>query len=305
MTKRLEGKAAIVTGAGSIGPGWGNGKAIAVLFAREGARVVAVDRNRAAAEETRALVEAEGGACRVVEADVSRAADVERVAASCLDAYGRIDVLVNNVGIVSLGGAATVSEAEWDRVMAVNLKSMFLACKAVLPAMERQGAGAIVNIASIAGIRDTGISYVTYNTTKGAVLPFTRSIAMEYARKGVRANCVLPGLLDTPMVEAGLAGAYAEGDVARMKAIRAAQVPMGRMGDSWDTAHAALFLASDEAKYVTGAELVVDGGITCQIGTQIITIFYKEIVRDESRLIIFISIKFAMIGTWFRGTMNN
>lgn len=266
MTNRLMGKAAIVTGAGSIGPGWGNGKAIAVLFAREGARVVAVDRNRAAAEETRALIEAEGGACRVVEADVAHAADVARVAEDCLSAYGRIDVLVNNVGIVSLGGAATVSEAEWDRVMAVNLKSMFLACKAVLPAMERQGAGAIVNIASIAGIRDTGVSYVTYNTTKGAVLPFTRAIAMEYARKGVRANCVLPGLLDTPMVEAGLTGAYAQGDVARMKAIRATQVPMGRMGDAWDTAHAALFLASDEAKYVTGAELVVDGGITCRVG---------------------------------------
>ena len=149
MTKRLAGKAAIVTGAGSIGPGWGNGKAIAVLFAREGARVVAVDRNRAAAEDTRALIDAEGGACRVVEADVARAADVARMAEDCLSAYGRIDVLVNNVGIVSLGGAASVSEAEWDRVMAVNLKSMFLACKAVLPVMERQGAGAIVNIASM------------------------------------------------------------------------------------------------------------------------------------------------------------
>jgi NAD(P)-dependent dehydrogenase (short-subunit alcohol dehydrogenase family) len=266
MTRRLAGKAAIVTGAGSIGPGWGNGKAIAVLFAREGARVVAVDRNRAAAEETRGLIEAEGGQCRVVEADVACAADVARIAADGLSAFGRIDVLVNNVGIVSLGGAAAVEEAEWDRVMAVNLKSMFLTCRAVLPVMERQGAGAIVNIASIAGIRDTGVAYVTYNTTKGAVLPFTRAIAMEYARKGIRANSVLPGLLDTPMVEAGLAGAYAEGDVSRMKAIRAAQVPMGRMGDAWDTAYAALYLASDEAKYVTGAELVVDGGITSRIG---------------------------------------
>ncbi len=264
MTGRLEGKVAIVTGAGSIGPGWGNGKAIAVLFAREGARLVAADLNETAAADTRAIIEGEGGTCAVVRADVSRADDVAAMIAHCLAIYGRIDVLVNNVGIVSLGGVAAVDEAEWDRVMAVNLKSMFLTCKAVLPVMERQGAGAIVNIASIAGIRDTGIAYVTYNTTKGAVLPFTRSIAMEYARRGVRANCVLPGLLDTPMVEAGLAGAYGAGDIARMKAIRAGQVPMGRMGDAWDTAHAALFLASDEAKYVTGAELVVDGGITAK-----------------------------------------
>jgi NAD(P)-dependent dehydrogenase (short-subunit alcohol dehydrogenase family) len=266
MAGRLEKKVAIVTGAGSIGPGWGNGKATAVLFAREGASVLAVDRNPAAAEETRALIAGEGGACEAFTADVARNAEVEALVRRCRDAFGRIDILHNNVGILALGGPVELSEADWDRVSAVNLKSMFLTCKHVLPVMEAQGSGAIVNIASVAGIRYLGVPYIAYNTTKGAILAFTRSVALQYAAKGIRANTVLPGLIDTPMVEVGLAGAYAKGDVQKMKAIRDAQSPTGRMGTAWDVAHAALFLASDEAGYVNGAELVVDGGLTCRIG---------------------------------------
>ena len=265
MAGRLEGKVAIVTGAGSIGPGWGNGKATAVLFAREGARVLAVDRNPRAVEETRAIIASEGGVCEAFTADVARAPEVAALVRRCLDAFSAVDVLHNNVGILALGGPVELEEAEWDRVLAVNLKSMFLTCKHVLPVMEAQGRGAIVNIGSVAGIRDLGVPYVAYNTTKGAVLAFTRSVAVQYAARGIRANTVLPGLMDTPMVEAGLTGAYAQGDVAKMKALRHAQCPMGRMGDAWDVARAALFLASDDARYITGAELVVDGGLTCKV----------------------------------------
>lgn len=265
MSGRLEGKVAIVTGAGSVGPGWGNGKATAVLFAREGARIFAVDRNRDAAEETRAIIAGEGGTCEAFTADVSHAAEVAALVQRCIDAFGAVDILHNNVGILALGGPVELDEAQWDRVTAVNLKSMFLTCKHVLPLMEAQGAGAIVNIGSVAGIRHLGVPYVAYSTTKGAVLAFTRSVALQYAAKGIRANTILPGLMDTPMVEAALPGAYAQGDAARMKALRHAQCPMGRMGDAWDVARAALFLASDDARYITGAELIVDGGLTCKV----------------------------------------
>ena len=263
MGNRLGGKVAIVTGAGSSGPGWGNGKAAAVLFAREGARVFAVDLSREAVEETRGIIAAERGVCEAHVADVSRSDQVEAMVRRCREAFGRIDVLQNNVGILALGGPVELPEEAWDRLAVVNVKSMFLTCKHVLPVMEAQGGGAIVNIASVAGIRYLGVPYVAYSTTKGAVLAFTRSVAVQYAPRGIRANAVLPGLMDTPMVAAGLPSAY--GDAEQMRKARAAQCPMGRMGDAWDVAHASLFLASDEAKYVTGAELVVDGGLTCKV----------------------------------------
>ena len=265
MAQRLQGKTAIVTGAGSIGPGWGNGKAAAVLFAREGAKVLAADINPKAAEETRAIIAGEGGRAEAIACDVSRADQVEAMVTRCIQSFGRVDILHNNVGIMATGGPVELAEADWDRLVQVNIKSMFLTCKYVLPQMEKQGGGTIVNIASIAGIRYLGVPYIAYNTTKGAVMPFTRSVALQYARANIRCNCILPGLMDTPMVEHSLAGAYAAGDIEKMKAIRDAQCPMGRMGDAWDVAHAALFLASDEAKYITGAELVVDGGLTCRV----------------------------------------
>jgi NAD(P)-dependent dehydrogenase (short-subunit alcohol dehydrogenase family) len=264
MPGRLAGKVALVVGAGSVGPGWGNGKATAVLFAREGARVVCADINEAAARETLDMIRGEGGTAEALQADASKADQVAAMVAACLDRYERIDVLDNNVGIAEVGGVVELSEEAWDRVLAVNLKSCFLTMKHVIPAMERQGGGSIINISSVASIRYTGVPYATYYATKAAMNHLTRTTAVQYAAKKVRVNTVLPGLMKTPMVEksAGLAQSYGGGDVEAMWRARDAQVPMGHMGDAWDVAHAALFLASDEARYVTGVELVVDGGLT-------------------------------------------
>jgi NAD(P)-dependent dehydrogenase (short-subunit alcohol dehydrogenase family) len=261
---RLKGKVAMVVGAGSIGPGWGNGKATAVTFAREGAQVFCVDRNPAAIEETVGIITKEGGKAMAFTADVSKAAEVEAMVAACLKACGRIDVLDNNVGIAEVGSVVEVAEDQWDRVFAVNLKSAYLAMKHVIPLMVKQGGGSIINISSIASIRHVGISYVSYNASKAAMNQMTRSTAVEFAADYVRV--ILPGLMKTPMVEhsAGLAASYSNGDVEAMWRARDAQVPMGHMGEAWDVANAALFLASDESRYVTGIELVVDGGLTCR-----------------------------------------
>jgi NAD(P)-dependent dehydrogenase (short-subunit alcohol dehydrogenase family) len=264
MGERLKNKVVIVTGAGSVGPGWGNGKATAVLFAHEGAKVFAVDINLDAAQETKSIIEQEGGSCAVQKVDVSKSEEVKTMVDRCIETYGRIDILHNNVGIVVVGGPVEISEETWDRVMAINLKSMFLTCKYVLPHMEKQGSGVIVNISSIAAIRYTGVPYVTYYTTKAGILGLTQGIALQYAGKNIRANAILPGLMNTPMIVEPLKGVYAAGDVDKMIEIRNKQCPTGKMGDAWDVAHAALFLASDEAKYITGAQIVVDGGITCK-----------------------------------------
>lgn len=264
MGDRLKQKTALVTGAGSVGPGWGNGKAIATLFAREGARVFALDVNLAAAEETRKIIANEGGECVVFQADVTQSEQVQAAVAACVRSFGRVDILVNNVGIVEVGGPLELSEEKWDHVINVNLKSMFLTCKYALPQMLKQGGGAIVNISSVAAIRFTGYPSASYNASKGAINQFTQNIAVQYADKGIRANCVLPGLMNTPMIVEPLKRFYSEGDVEKMIQIRDAQVPMKKMGDAWDTAYAALFLASDEARYITGAQLVVDGGLTCK-----------------------------------------
>jgi NAD(P)-dependent dehydrogenase (short-subunit alcohol dehydrogenase family) len=265
---RLKGKVAMVVGAGSIGPGWGNGKATAVTFAREGALVFCVDRNGSAAEDTAGIIKGEGGRAVACTADVSKAGEVEAMVQVCLKTFGRIDVLDNNVGIAEMGSVVDVDEKEWDRVFAVNLKSAYLAMKHVIPVMVKQGGGSIINISSIASIRHVGISYVSYGTSKAAMNQMTRTTAVEFAASHVRVNAILPGLMKTPMVEhsAGLAQSYAKGDVEAMWRARDAQVPMGHMGTAWDVANAALFLASDEAKYITGIELVVDGGVTCKSG---------------------------------------
>lgn len=264
MEKRLEGKVAIVMGAGSIGPGWGIGKAIAVQFARHGARVVCADINEAAARETADRIHGEGGDALAIRADVTQAAEIEAVVQTASERYGRIDVLTNNVGIVSTGCVVETSEAEWDRVFAINLKSCFLAMKNVIPLMQQQGGGSIINISSVASIRDSGVQYVTYSASKAAMNHMTRTTAARYARDKVRVNAILPGLMKTPLVEqtTGMAVEYAGGDVEAMWRKRDQQVPMGHMGDAWDVAHAAVFLASDESRYITGIELPVDGGIT-------------------------------------------
>ncbi|MFQ6018625.1 MAG: SDR family NAD(P)-dependent oxidoreductase [Kiloniellaceae bacterium] len=265
MGERLKDKIAIVAGAGSVGPGWGNGRATAVLFAREGAKVFCVDVNRQAAEETVGRIADEGGEAVAHRADVTDGGQVEALVERCLDLWGGIDVLHNNVGILEVGGPVATSEASWDRVMRANLKSMFLTCKAVLPVMAKAGKGAIVNIASVAGVRWLGVPYISYAASKAAVIQFTKAVALEYAAKGIRANAILPGFMNTPMIVEPLKDAYADGDVQKMMEIRDTLCPMGRMGDAWDVAYAALFLASDEAKYITAAELVVDGGLIAKI----------------------------------------
>jgi NAD(P)-dependent dehydrogenase (short-subunit alcohol dehydrogenase family) len=263
MPNRVQNKTALVTGAGSIGPGWGNGKAAAVLYAREGAKVFAVDVNLAAAEETCSLIKAEGGECVAYVANVALADEVRALVETCVQTYGRIDILHNNVGIVQTGGPVELSEADWDRSMAVNAKSVFLLCKHVLPLMEAQGAGAIVNIGTVGGMRWVGVPYLAYAASKAAVIQMTQTIALQYARRGIRCNCVIPGFIDTPLVKKSLASTYASSaEMDKVTAARNRLCPMGHQGDAWDVAYAALFLASDEAKYITGSNIMVDGGLS-------------------------------------------
>jgi NAD(P)-dependent dehydrogenase (short-subunit alcohol dehydrogenase family) len=256
---KLQGKVALVFGAGTAGEGFGNGKAAAVLYVREGARVVAVDRNAEAATATAQIIHSEGGEALALTADVARGADVRRVVAQTLERHGRIDVLHNNVGMSVLGGLEVTGEELWDTVMAVNVKGMFLACQQVVPVMVRQGGGAIVNISAIAGVRWLGKAAIAYATSKGAVNSLTQAIAQEYAKFGVRCNAILPGFIDTP-VGHSMQDPNSPGYAERMKA-RLAMLPMGRAGDAWDIARAALFLACDESRYVTGVLLAVDGGV--------------------------------------------
>lgn len=258
-SRRLEGRVALVFGAGSAGDGWGNGKAAAVAYARQGARVVAVDQDPAAADVTRRIIAGEGNDAIALAADVTCWDQVRQTVAAAVEAYGRIDVLHNNVGITSQGGPVETTEEVWDRVMAVNVKSMFLTCKAVLPGMQAKGSGAIVNIGALGGVRWTGYAYCAYAASKGAVNSLTQSVALQYASQGIRANCILPGVMDTPHIYRQISGFYASEQ--EMVEARHRLSPTGRMGDGWDVAHAAVFLASDEARYINGVELLVDGGM--------------------------------------------
>ncbi|WP_233838290.1 SDR family NAD(P)-dependent oxidoreductase [Paraburkholderia sp. ZP32-5] len=266
MSKRLDNKIAIVTGAGCIGPGWGNGRAVAVRFAQEGAKVYAVDRSLDAMRETIERIRAEGGEVTGVECDVTNSDAVARMVVACVQQYGRVDILVNNVGGSAAGGPVTLDEDKWDAQIALNLKSVYLTCKHVLPVMEAQRGGAIVNTASTSGIRWTGAAQVAYAASKAGVIQLSRVVAVEYADRGIRVNTVVPGQLHTPMVEARLAGQRAGGDVDALLAQRLARIPLGFMGDGRDTANAAVYLASDEARFVTGTEIVVDGGMTARCG---------------------------------------
>jgi NAD(P)-dependent dehydrogenase (short-subunit alcohol dehydrogenase family) len=262
MSGRLQGKVALVMGAGSVGPGWGNGRAIAVRFAQEGAKVFAIDRDMERMLETVGLVEEAGGELEAAVCDVTHSVEVANVVAQCVARYGGIDVLVNNVGGSAAGGPVEMSEEVWDAQIDHNLKSVFLGCKHVLPVMEAQGLGAIVNISSTSGIRFTGSVQVAYASTKAGVIQFSRVVALQYAKRGIRVNTVVPGQLYTPMVDVRLAKQRAGGDVAALLAQRQARIPLPFMGDGRDTANAALFLASDEARFITGTEIVVDGGMS-------------------------------------------
>lgn len=264
MSKRLEGKVALVTGCGSVGPGWGNGKAIAALFAREGASIFGCDIKLDAAQETQEIVRGEGGTIEVVPCDVANPAQVEAMVKDCIARFGRIDILVNNVGIVDVGGPVDYPLERWQRALDVNVTSMFLTCKHVIPHMLQSGGGSIINIGSIAGIRYSGVPYISYYTTKAATLGFSRGVALQYAKDKIRSNVIMPGLMQTPFVVEPLKDIYGGGSVEAMMEKRNGQCPMGHMGDAWDVANAALYLAGDESKYTTAAELVIDGGITAK-----------------------------------------
>jgi NAD(P)-dependent dehydrogenase (short-subunit alcohol dehydrogenase family) len=258
--KRLDAKAVLVTGAGTQGSGIGNGKASAILYAREGAKVLAVDINLDAARETASLICSEGGACEPFAADVSKSADCHSAVEACVREFGRIDVLHNNVGITNSGGPIEYEEDDWDRMMNINVKSMFLTAKYALPYMERQGSGSIINIGSINAVRAIPFPKAAYAASKAAVIGLSREIAIQYASKGIRCNVVLVGLVKTPIVENNNVKLYG-GDVDEMWRMRDRMSPTGKQGEAWDVANACLFLASDESRYVNGIVLPVDGGL--------------------------------------------
>lgn len=262
--ERLKGQSALVIGAGTAGGGWGNGKACAVQYAREGARVACFDLDRGLAEETAEIIRGEGGEAIALAGNAAKSADVKTAVEATVAAFGGLDQLLNNVGIVVGGGVVELAEEDWDRVLAVNLKSAFLSMKYAIPEMLKKGRGSVVNISSISGIRFLGKNYVSYYTTKAALNHMTRVTAGEYAGRQVRVNAVLPGLMDTPMARISAQKNFGatEAEMDELWRQRAAKIPMGWMGDGFDIAKAAVFLASDDARFVTGQTLVVDGGMT-------------------------------------------
>ncbi|KAH7324105.1 hypothetical protein BKA65DRAFT_80331 [Rhexocercosporidium sp. MPI-PUGE-AT-0058] len=269
----LEGKIVLITGLGQSEPrGWGIGAATAVLFARQGAKIFGGNRTLSSTTTTKTTIENEGGVCDILETDVTSSVSVKTLVDACMSKYGRIDILVNNVGRSEPGCPATMSEEVWDTQVEINLKSIYLLCHYVLPIMEAQGAGVVVSVASIAGLRYIGKPQVGYSATKAAIMQFMTTTAVIYAAKGVRLNTVVPGLMDTPYTK-HLVAKFATGTDGGEKRLweeyvtmRNGQVPTGKMGNAWDVAHAALFLVSDEAKYITGQKIVVDGGITSSTG---------------------------------------
>jgi NAD(P)-dependent dehydrogenase (short-subunit alcohol dehydrogenase family) len=263
---RLKGKTAIIVGAGQTpGTTIGNGRAMAILFAREGAEVLCVDRDGARAAETVAMLEKDGGRGTSLEADTTKPGAADAIVAAAKSRMGRIDILVNNVGIGGRDGPAhKLEEDAFDRIMTVNLKSTWLVSKAAIAVMREQGKGAIVNISSLASI--AGGNQVAYEISKAGVNRLTTGIAQANARHGIRCNAILPGLMDTPMAVAGIAAATGQ-DQEAVRQMRNQRVPLGgKMGSGWDTAYAALFLASDEAQFITGVLLPVDGGMSVRIG---------------------------------------
>jgi NAD(P)-dependent dehydrogenase (short-subunit alcohol dehydrogenase family) len=265
MTGRLEGKKAVIVGAGQTpGTTIGNGRAMAMLFAQEGADVLCVDKRIASAEETVGMIAANGGKAAAFAADVTKAEDCRAIAAEGVKRFGRIDVLVNNVGI-GRGDAPphVIEEEAWDRIMEINLKSFVMTTRHVLPVMRQQRSGAILNISSLASI--AGHDMLAYEVSKAGVNRLTAAVAQGNAKYGIRCNVILPGLMDTPMAIVGRSEATGRSQ-DELRAQRNARVPLGQMGTGWDTAYAALFLCSDEAKFITGVALPVDGGMSTRIG---------------------------------------
>ncbi|MEM7446122.1 MAG: SDR family NAD(P)-dependent oxidoreductase [Pseudomonadota bacterium] len=256
---RLQDKRIAVIGAGSVGEGWGNGKAAAVGFAREGARVLCVDRDQAAAEETSRIIESEGSRAAILPVDMTDPEGPAQVARDMQERWGGIDVLHFNIGISKRGGVLDSTLDDWQAVFNLNLTAAFLTTKAVLPMMRMQESGAFVFVSSLAAVLAGPYAYVSYEASKAALCRFAQSVAKENAPYGIRANTILPGVIDTPHVAQFVAPDTDADDLSKQ---RAALVPMGRQGSAWDIAHAAIYLASDEAGFVTGINLPVDGGMT-------------------------------------------
>lgn len=261
MSQRLEDRVALVFGAGSVGEGWSNGRAAAMAYAREGARVFAVDLHQGAAEDTAALIRAEGHEARALSADVTDAHSMQTVTEKVLAEAGRVDILHNNVGFTRMGGPVELELEEWNRLLALNTAGVYLACRHILPGMVERKRGVVTNISSVASVGAGPYPQPLYGAAKAAVNGLTRGLAVRYASQGVRINAIMPGVMDTPLIHQQIAGNYA--DKEAMMAGRHARVPMGFMGNAWDVANAAVFLASNEARYITGVVLPVDGGLTC------------------------------------------
>lgn len=259
---RIQDKVVFLAGGGAIGPGWGIGKACAAVYAREGGKVFVVDRDAHAAAETLEAIRLEGGTAAAGVGDLTEPDDVERLVRECTDSFGRLDILHNNVAVTKVGGPAKLALEGWDMSWKTNVTSIFLTCKHALPLMEAQGAGAVVNIASVAASRYLGVPYTAYYTTKAAVVQFTKVVAVEYATRGVRVNAVSPCFVAGPNSNQFLEEHGADPDIVRFSGRRAEQAPMKRVASGFDVAYASVYLASDEAGYVTGTELIVDGGVS-------------------------------------------
>jgi len=259
---RLRGKVVLVSGGGSSGPGWSIGKASCATLARHGAIVCVLDASLQAAEDALQAVQALGGEGLALQADVADPDAMQAAVRRVMDRHGRLDVLQANAGIGKVGGPEEIELADWERIQKVNVDSLVIASRLVLPIMREQGGGAIVAVSSVAGMRYVGYPHLAYSVTKAAVIHFARMLAQQYAGQGIRANTVVPGLIDTPRIRNTVARMFSADDYEAARAARGRQVPLGRMGTPWEVANAVAFLASDEAAYITGTELVVDGGLT-------------------------------------------
>ncbi|MDO9025935.1 SDR family NAD(P)-dependent oxidoreductase [Zwartia sp.] len=262
-SQRLAGRVALILGAGTSAPGLSIGKASSIAMAQASASVAALDFNLEAAQEVATEISALGGQAIAYQADVADFDAMQAAIARVMDDFGRIDILQINAGIGRVGGPAETSLEDWDRIQKVNVESILIAAKLVAPVMVKQGSGSIIGVSSVAGMRYLGYPHLAYSVTKAAVTHFIKMLAQQYAVDGIRANTIVPGLIDTPRIQKNVAKVFdANADMDNTRRARDRQVPMGRMGSPWEIASVATFLASDEASYITGTEIVVDGGLT-------------------------------------------